>query len=87
MNDRQTAVHQLCVSALKDLETEGNTFFSVRMVDSLKREIQRMASILDPDAFTPTYGRALLDFDGVLRDKLLQLEYEYLRIRDRKSVV
>jgi hypothetical protein len=57
------------------------------MLRQIRSEITAMKHALDPKAFSPGYGRALLDWppSSELIDFLLELKYRYDRLARRAS--
>jgi hypothetical protein len=84
MNDRQQAVRDMCERAIAALESPDNNTFSEAMTHKLIAELQNMVTSLDPEIFSPTFGRAIVDsFDGPLAEQLLNASYQYSRIRKK----
>jgi hypothetical protein len=82
MNERQQYVLRLCESVIGALQASSNEIFSDAMRTKLLNEIHEMSKALNPDTFTPTFARAVIDsYSGHLADQLVSLAYEYSRIR------
>jgi len=82
MNERQQHVLGLCESAIAALQGSSNKTFSDAMTTQLLNEIHQMSKALDPNDFSPTFARAVIDsYAGHLADQLISLNYEYSRIR------
>jgi hypothetical protein len=87
MNERQQYVFGLCKSAIAALKSSSNEIFSDAMTTQLLNEIHQMSKALDPNDFSPTFARAVIDsYDGHLADQLISLNYEYSRIRKNEEL-
>lgn len=87
MNNRQQQVSNLCEKAIISLESSKNQTFSEVMTKSLINEIKQMKQALDPQVFSPSYGRAVIDcYTGKLANELIELEYDYSRIRKKNRL-
>ena len=82
MNERQRYVLGLCESAIAALQSSSNETFSDAMTTQLLNEVHQMSKALDPNDFSPTFVRTVIDsYAGHLADQLISLNYEYSRIR------
>jgi len=82
MNERQNTVLKMCDSAIASLCSADNRTFSQDMTERLVVELTKMKEALDPEIFAPSYGRYIIDsYDGELVDQLINVSYEYSRIR------
>jgi hypothetical protein len=87
MNERQQYVLGLCESAIAALQGSSNEIFSDAMTTQLLNEIYQMSEALDPNDFSPTFARAVIDsYDGHLADQLISLNFEYSRIRENEQL-
>lgn len=87
MNERQQYVLGLCESVIVALQDSSNETFSEVMTIKLVNEINQMSKALDPNIFSPTFARAVVDsYDGKLADQLVSLTYEYSRIRKNERL-
>lgn len=61
--------------------------FSIRFLGNVKTELEKMAAIIDPRIYRPSYPRFVLDWpeDSALGDRLLSASDLYGRIRPKKK--
>jgi hypothetical protein len=82
MNERQQYVLNICEAVTSSLKNSDEKSFSTGMKLKLVGQINKMIEALDPEIFSPTYARAVIDsYSGALADQLIEVEYEYSRIR------
>ncbi len=90
MSMRKKRVHDLCSEALARVDEairchhQGEPAdLSIPLLQSVRRELQKMQQVLDPAVFSPSYGRFILDWpdEHGLVSFLLEVDYQYGRIK------
>jgi hypothetical protein len=84
MNERQRYVFDLCEAAIAALKEVDSEIAAGSLSEHILWELEQMKAALDPEIFAPSYGRPIIDcHEGPLADQLLEVSYQYGRIRKR----
>jgi hypothetical protein len=90
MTPKQLAVKDLCTLALARLDAaissaddKGRSGLPLSLLKKVRDEVVAMSEALDPQVFSPGFGRALLDWPDEgsdLIDFLIEVKYRYDRL-------